>query len=64
MRTGKKEVLEKLGEGGIGSNGYKMKLHDAAETGDPRYTWLNQAVIIASAGRVGDQIVYDAYEVL
>ena len=64
MRTGKKEVLEKLGEGGIAADKYKMRLHVTAETGDERYSWLNQAVIVASAGRVGDQVVYDAYELL
>lgn len=41
-----------------------MHLHIVAETGDERYAWLNQTAIVASAGRVGDMMIYDAYEVL
>ena len=63
-RTGKKSVLEKLGDGKIGPGEYRMRLHVTAETGDERYSWLNQAVMIASAGRVGGQVIYDAYQVL
>jgi hypothetical protein len=63
-RTGKKEVLEKLGEGKIGADAFRMRLHLTFETGDERYSWLNSAVFIASSGRVGDMVVYDAYQVL
>jgi hypothetical protein len=41
-----------------------MRLHLTFETGDERYSWLNSAVFIASSGRVGDMVVYDAYQVL
>lgn len=57
-------MLEKLGEKNIGSDSKKMRLHVTAETGDEWYRRLNQAVIIACAGRVGDQVIYDAYETL
>lgn len=62
-RTGAREVLEKLGEGRIGPEKYRMRLHLTFETGDPRYSWLNQGVFIASSARVGTQVVYDAYQI-
>lgn len=62
-RTGKKEVLEKLNEGGTGADRYRMRLHLTMETGDERYSWVNQGVFIASSGRVGNQVIYDAYQV-
>lgn len=43
-RTGKKEVLEALGEGKIGPDAYRMRLHLTFETGDERYSWLNRSV--------------------
>lgn len=61
-RTGKKEVLEKLGEGKLGAEEYKMRLHCTFETGDERYEWLNSGVFVASSGRAGDQVIYDAYQ--
>ena len=64
VRNGKKEILEKLGDGRIGPEDYKMRLHVKAETGDERYSWLNVAIIVASAGRVGGRVIYDAYELL
>jgi hypothetical protein len=63
-RTGKKEVLEKLGEGKIGPDQYRMRLNLTMETGDERYSWVNDAVMIASSGRVGDMVIYDAYQVV
>lgn len=63
-RTGKKEVLEKLGEGNIGPDQFRMRLHLTFETGDEKYTWLNSGVFMASSGRVGDMVIYDAYQVL
>lgn len=64
-RTGKKEVLEKLGDDtSITADRFKMRLHMTMETGDPRYSWVNSGVFVASSGRVGDQVIYDAYELL
>lgn len=57
-------MLEKLSEGKIGPDNCKMRLHVTAETGDEWYRTLNQAVIMACAGSVGDQVIYDAYETL
>ncbi|EMC97541.1 hypothetical protein BAUCODRAFT_455722 [Baudoinia panamericana UAMH 10762] len=64
-RTGPRSVLEKLGEDtSIKPDQFKMRLHLMMETGDPRYSWVNSGVFIASSGRVGSQVIYDAYEVL
>jgi hypothetical protein len=63
-RTGKRAVLESLGNEVRDATEYRMRLHVTAETGDERYSWLNQSVIIASSARVKDMVVYDAYEVL
>ncbi len=54
-RTGKRDVLEALGEGKIGPDQFRMRLNLTFETGDERYSWLNQGVFVASSGRVGDQ---------
>ena len=62
-RTGAKNVLEKLGEGKLGPEKYRMRLHLTFETGDQRYSWLNHGVFIASAARAGDQVIYDAYQI-
>lgn len=63
-RTGKREILEKLGKGNVNPDQFRMRLHLTFETGDERYSWINQGVFIASSGRVGDQVIYDAYQVL
>lgn len=64
-RTGKKEVLEKLGKDtSITADQFKMRLHMTMETGDERYSWVNDGVFVASSGRVGDQVIYDAFELL
>jgi len=63
-RTGHRDILESLGEECHSSDRYRMRLHVTAETGDPRYSWLNRAVIVASAGILLDSVIYDAYELL
>ena len=64
VRTGKKSTAQALGAINVVPEDYKMRLRITAETGDERYSWINQAVIVASAARLGDQVIYDAYEVL
>ncbi|KAK3064200.1 hypothetical protein LTS18_009313 [Coniosporium uncinatum] len=65
VRTGRKEVLEKLGEDeGIGADEFRMRLHCTMETGDERYRWVNEGVFVASSGRSGSRVIYDAYELL
>jgi hypothetical protein len=63
-RTGKKEVLERLGKEVVSPEEYRMRLHLTMETGDERYSWINQGVFVASSARVGDQVIYDAYQLL
>lgn len=63
-RTGKREVLEGLGQMEDSPKDFRMRLHVIAETGDERYSWLNQAVIVASSGRVKDMVIYDAFQLL
>lgn len=64
-RTGKRDVLEKLGEDtSITADQFRMRLKLSIETGDERYNWVNDAVFIASSGRSGDMVIYDAYQVL
>lgn len=64
-RTGRKAVLEGLGEEGKHTpSEYRMRLHLTFETGDERYRWLNSVVAIASSARDGKRVIYDAYQVL
>ncbi|KAK5169907.1 uncharacterized protein LTR77_005885 [Saxophila tyrrhenica] len=64
-RTGKKEVLEKLGEDeSIGPDQFRMRLQLTMETGDEQYSWINQGVFVASSGRSGGRVIYDAYQLL
>jgi hypothetical protein len=64
-RTGPKAVLEKLGDDtSIKPDQFRMRLNMTMETGDSRYSWINDGVFIASSGRVGDQVIYDAYQLL
>lgn len=64
-RTGKKEILEGLGEEDKhGLDEYRMRLHLTFECGDEKYRWLNSVVAIASSARNGDRVIYDAYQVL
>ncbi|KAI7514953.1 FAD/NAD(P)-binding domain-containing protein [Hortaea werneckii] len=64
-RTGKRSVLEKLGEDqSITPDQFRMRLNLTLETGDPRYSWVNDGVFIASSGRSGTQVIYDAYQIL
>lgn len=64
IRTGKRDVLQTLGQEERPASDYCMRVHVTIETGDERYKWLNDVVIIASAGRVRDMVVLDAYQVL
>ena len=64
-RTGQKSVLERLGEEGKHKpTEYRMRLSLKFECGDEKYSWLNQVVGVASSGRDGSRVIYDAYQVL
>lgn len=66
VRTGTREVLEALGEEDeYTAHDYKMRLHLTFEADDGgKYGWLNRVVGIASSGRNGERVIYDAFEVL
>ena len=57
-------MLESLGDKEVSPTEYRMRLALKMETGDARYSWLNQSVAIASSARVGTQVIYDAYLVV
>lgn len=64
-RTGKKEILEALGEEDKHTpDEYRMRLNLTFESGDERYRWLNSIVAVASSARDGTRVIYDAYQVL
>ena len=65
IRTGPKDVLDSLGtDESIPASDYFMRLHLTFETGHEKYKWLNNTVAIASSGRTGNMVIYDAYAVL
>ena len=64
-RTGRREVLERLGDDeGIKADEFRMRLTLEMETGDERYRWINTGVFVASSGRSGYRVIYDAYQLL
>ncbi|KAJ8059732.1 hypothetical protein OCU04_011376 [Sclerotinia nivalis] len=66
VRTGPREILEGLGEEDKhAANEYKMRLNMTFECDDGgKYGWLNRVVGVASSGRNGGRVIYDAFEVL
>lgn len=64
MRTGKSEILAKLGDDeSIKASEYRMRLNVKMETGDARYKeWINAGAFVASAGRSGNRVIYDLFE--
>lgn len=63
--TGETAVYKKLNEDpSVKADQYRMRLNVTLEAGDPRYRWVNDGVFIASCGRSGKQVIYDAYQVL
>lgn len=62
-RSGPPEVLKALMEGGqeVDSSRYWFHLHIKLETGDDRYKWMNNRLIIARATRIKGEVAYDAY---
>ena len=59
-------MLERLGdkENPPGPTEFRMRFHLTMETGDERYSWLNEALVFASPGRSGDMVIYDAFQLL
>jgi 5-methylphenazine-1-carboxylate 1-monooxygenase len=63
-RRGPREVLERIGRGEpVDPRQYYFRVSIQYETSAPEYEWLNWVVAVASALRLSDQVVYDAYVV-
>lgn len=63
-RRGPKEVLEQLAAGkDVDPSRYYMRTTPWFETGDPRYTWLNGMVCVATGARRAAAVDLDVYEV-
>ena len=63
-RAGPREVLERIAAGEtVDPSEYYFRVSIQYETSAPGYEWLNWVVAVASALRLADQVVYDAYVV-
>jgi hypothetical protein len=63
-RRGPREVLERIAAGdAVDPSEYYFRVSIRYETSAPRYQWLNWVVAVASAVRLADQVMYDAYVV-
>jgi Protein of unknown function (DUF3237) len=58
--------LERLGDAENTPDPTKFRegLHIMAETGGARHSGLNHAVVIGCSGRVGNMVIYIAFQVL
>jgi hypothetical protein len=62
VRHGHPEVLRRLAEGEtVDPSEYYFRVSIQYETGAVPYQWLNRIVAVASAVRLADQVIYDAY---
>jgi hypothetical protein len=63
-RSGPRQVLERIAHGElVDPSEYYFRVSIQYETSAPQYEWLNWIVAVASALRLADQVVYDAYAV-
>ena len=63
-RRGPREVLERIVRGEpVDPSEYYFRVSIQYETSAHAYQWLNWVVAVASAIRLADQVVYDAYVV-
>jgi hypothetical protein len=64
MRHGAPEVLQRVAAGeAVDPALYYMRTTPSFETGDPRYSWLNRLVCVASGARRAAAVELDVYEV-
>jgi hypothetical protein len=62
VRHGPPEVLRRLADGQpVDPAEYYFRVSIQYETGAEAYRWLNRIVAVASAVRLVDQVIYDAY---
>jgi hypothetical protein len=64
VRHGPAEVLQQLAAGDpVDPGSYYFRVSVRYETAAPEYAWLNRIVAVASAMRLADEVIYDAYAV-
>ena len=64
IRHGPADVLKKLAAGeAVDPSLYYMRTTPSFETGDPRYSWLNRMVCVATGARRAAAVELDVYEV-
>lgn len=62
VRHGPPDVLRRLADGQpVDPGEYYFRVSIQYETGAGAYWWLNRIVAVASAVRLADQVMYDAY---
>ncbi len=62
FRYGPPEVMAEVAKGNsVDPKKYSFRITMSFETADPRYEWLNRAIGVGSAMRLGKAVVYDAY---
>lgn len=62
VRHGPPDVLRRLARGDqVDPAEYYFRVSIQYETGTEAYQWLNRIVAVASAVRLADQVIYDAY---
>ncbi|MGO9567649.1 MAG: DUF3237 domain-containing protein [Desulfomonilaceae bacterium] len=62
FRYGPPEVMARVAKGEtVDPNEYFFRLYMQFETSAPKYSWLNRAMAIGMAMRLGNAVVYDAY---
>jgi hypothetical protein len=61
-RTGPPEVLARIAAGEtVDPSDYYFRVSVQYETSAPQYEWLNWVVAVASALRLANEVMYDAY---
>jgi len=62
FRYGPADVLAKVGKGEVvDPDLYYFRVYMQFETAAPQYAWLNRAMAVGMAMRLGNAVVYDAY---
>lgn len=64
IRTGSKEVLERLDAGEeVDNNEYYFRTVPIFETADPKYDWLNRRIFVSNGIRLPNGVNYSIYTV-
>ncbi|WP_338759750.1 DUF3237 domain-containing protein [Massilia sp. METH4] len=62
FRYGPADVMAEVAKGNpVDPAKYTFRVTMSFETADPRYAWLNRAIGVGAAMRLGTAVVYDAY---